>query len=39
MSDFAKGDYVVYIDEFGDECHDYDPECCATYCPEKGGGR
>ncbi len=37
MSDFAKGDYVVYIDEFDDVCPDYDPRCCAAYCPEKGG--
>ncbi|NCA32145.1 hypothetical protein [Adlercreutzia muris] len=24
---------------FDDECPDYDPECCAAYCPEKGGAR
>ncbi|MCI8451069.1 MAG: hypothetical protein HFJ74_00865 [Eggerthellaceae bacterium] len=22
---------------FDDECPDYDPDCCAAYCPDKGG--
>lgn len=37
LGTFEQPGHRLGYHRFDAECPEYDPECCAAYCPEKGG--